>query len=248
MLNKKLILCILSVLVVYVNAQEVAYEDIERSETLSVSGKLEPEWGTTTSYYSVNAFACVPFYDSMSYNVTSPYNRYCTTSVCVFGCHVHIPGGAKITGMEVDGCDSTTTGKVYVDLRQVSWLGNLNTLATVESGTSNTPGCYFWFTTIDATVDNVYNSYLVVVSLKSGDDKTSFNSVRIRYQLQVSPAPSTATFVDVPTSHVFFQYVEALVRSGITSGCDATHFCPNNYVTRGQMAKFLAIALGLNWN
>ncbi len=54
-------------------------------------------------------------------------------------------GGAKITGMEVDGCDSTTTGRVYVDLRQVSWLGNLNTLATVESGTSNTPGCYYWF-------------------------------------------------------------------------------------------------------
>jgi hypothetical protein len=65
--------------------------------------------------------------------------------------------------------------------------------------------------------------------------------------LPVSPAPSTATFNDVPTTHPFFQFIEALYNSGITGGCSAAPplYCPDNPVTRGQMAVFLAKALGL---
>jgi hypothetical protein len=63
----------------------------------------------------------------------------------------------------------------------------------------------------------------------------------------MSPAPATATFPnDVPTSHPFFRYVEALYASGITAGC-GTGYCPDNPVTRGQMAVFLTKALGLYW-
>lgn len=36
-----------------------------------------------------------------------------------------------------------------------------------------------------------------------------------------------------------------LYREGITGGCTATRFCPDNGVTRGQMAAFLNRALGL---
>ncbi len=65
--------------------------------------------------------------------------------------------------------------------------------------------------------------------------------------LPVSPAPATATFNDVPTTHPFFQFIEALYASGITAGCQAAPplYCPDNPVTRGQMAVFLAKALGL---
>jgi S-layer homology domain len=65
--------------------------------------------------------------------------------------------------------------------------------------------------------------------------------------LQVSPAPGVATFNDVPTNHPFFQYIEALSASGITAGCQASPplYCPDATVTRGQMAVFLAKALGL---
>lgn len=35
-------------------------------------------------------------------------------------------------------------------------------------------------------------------------------------------------------------------RSGITAGC-GTGYCPDNPVTRGQMAVFLTKALGLYW-
>lgn len=70
----------------------------------------------------------------------------------------------------------------------------------------------------------------------------------LSWQRQLSPAPDSATFDDVPTGHIFFPHIEALAGSGITSGCDVDSFCPNAPLTRGQMAAFLATALGLNWD
>jgi hypothetical protein len=67
------------------------------------------------------------------------------------------------------------------------------------------------------------------------------------HTLPVSPAPAQATFNDVPTDHPFFQFIEALSASGITAGCQASPplYCPDATLTRGQMAVFLAKALGL---
>ena len=71
----------------------------------------------------------------------------------------------------------------------------------------------------------------------------------VGYVLQVSPAPGTASFNDVPTSHPFFQFIEALSQAGVTGGCQANPplYCPDAPLTRGQMAVFLAKALGLQW-
>ncbi len=66
------------------------------------------------------------------------------------------------------------------------------------------------------------------------------------WRRQVSPAPATSTFNDVPASDFGFQYVEALVASGITGGCGGGNYCPDNPVTRRQMAIFIAKALGLH--
>ena len=80
--------------------------------------------------------------------------------------------------------------------------------------------------------------------------QTSFASLTgivIGYKLQVSPAPATATFADVPTNPSYFRAIEALAASGITQGCGGGNFCPNQPVTRGELAKFLANALGLHW-
>ena len=71
--------------------------------------------------------------------------------------------------------------------------------------------------------------------------------VRLLYRRQVSPAPTAATFGDVPVAHPFFQFVEALAASGITAGCGSGNYCPDAPLTRGQMAVFLAKALGLHW-
>jgi S-layer homology domain len=58
-----------------------------------------------------------------------------------------------------------------------------------------------------------------------------------------------ADFNDVPTSHPFFQFIEALYHAGITGGCQTAPpmYCPDAPLTRGQMAVFLAKGLGLQW-
>jgi hypothetical protein len=76
---------------------------------------------------------------------------------------------------------------------------------------------------------------------------TGLAGMRVGYQLQVSPGPATATFTDVPTTSGQFKFVEALVSAGITGGCGTGIFCPTQPVTRGQMAVFLAVALGLQF-
>jgi hypothetical protein len=63
----------------------------------------------------------------------------------------------------------------------------------------------------------------------------------------VSPAPGSATFNDVSTTDQAFRFIEALSKAGITSGCQTSPplYCPDNQITRREMAVFLAVALGL---
>ena len=90
--------------------------------------------------------------------------------------------------------------------------------------------------------------HYIVVSLESTTASTSFYGVRAWWYRQVSPAPTTATFSDVPLTHPAFQYVEALAASGIVVGCGNGKYCPTQYVTRGQMAIYISKALGLFWS
>ncbi|MCC6366793.1 MAG: S-layer homology domain-containing protein [Bryobacterales bacterium] len=46
-------------------------------------------------------------------------------------------------------------------------------------------------------------------------------------------------FSDVPSSHPQFRYIQKMKDLGITSGCTLSTYCPNDAVTRGQMAAFL---------
>jgi S-layer homology domain len=95
----------------------------------------------------------------------------------------------------------------------------------------------------DGTVDSVdYSLYVFTYP------DTAIASVRANWRRQVSPAPATATFNDVPTGHPQFPFIEALAASGITAGCGAGNYCPDASLTRGQMAVFLAKALGLHWS
>jgi hypothetical protein len=80
-----------------------------------------------------------------------------------------------------------------------------------------------------------------------GDSSLIVQKVRVQWRRTVSAAPAVATFpVDVPTTHPFFQFVEALVSSGITAGTGPGTYGPDEPVTRGQMAVFLSVALGLD--
>jgi len=92
---------------------------------------------------------------------------------------------------------------------------------------------------------DIYSQYYVEVLM--GTPNESFSGAVLVWHRQMSPAPATATFNDVPTSDPYFRAIEALAASGITSGCGGGNFCPNDVVTRSQLAKFLAVALGLHF-
>jgi S-layer homology domain len=100
----------------------------------------------------------------------------------------------------------------------------------------------------DGTLDDAaYYVEALLPSSSSDLEFASFGGVRITWRRPVSPLPSAPTFADVPDSHPFYQFIEALAASGITGGCGGGNFCPQNALTRGQMAAFLAKALGLHW-
>lgn len=46
-------------------------------------------------------------------------------------------------------------------------------------------------------------------------------------------------FADVSNSNIFHNDIDALVDAGITAGCGGGNYCPNQAVTRGQMAAFM---------
>ncbi len=54
--------------------------------------------------------------------------------------------------------------------------------------------------------------------------------------------PCTGQFSDVTAANPFCGFVEKLAADGITGGCAPGTFCPNDPVTRGQMAVFLVAA------
>ena len=53
------------------------------------------------------------------------------------------------------------------------------------------------------------------------------------------PPPASGIFEDVPLDDPFAPWIEDLFHRGITAGCDAGRFCPEDPVTRATMAVFL---------
>jgi hypothetical protein len=97
-------------------------------------------------------------------------------------------------------------------------------------------------------INNTAGSYSILAILKkTATTSQGIYAFEVHYKLQVSPAPGFATFTDVPVGSPQHRFVEALVASGVTAGCGGGLYCPNQPVTRGQMAVFLASALGLHF-
>jgi hypothetical protein len=51
--------------------------------------------------------------------------------------------------------------------------------------------------------------------------------------------PAAPYFQDVASTHPMFKWIQKLRQLGITQGCNLIHFCPEDPVTRGQMAAFI---------
>jgi hypothetical protein len=197
----------------------------------------------------VGAWEFIGSTSEVTWNTNAGGARYVTGGGGQLNASPRFPNGALVEMLELHACDTSPTEQVVAKFQ---WCqvpgGTCIDFATVSTGASQTLGCGFFQTEFspDPFLIESGGTHMLVVTT-GPTNATFFTGVRAKYRLQVSEPPEEATFGDVPTNHQFFRFVEALAASGITGGCGGGNFCPNNPVTRGQMAAFLAIALGLHW-
>jgi hypothetical protein len=209
------------------------------------------DWGTTSSVMETYEASDFEIFTGAYGSADANLARSCgNSSPCGWSAGVRLPTGALVTAVELDACDTDPAAQVTFALfRNLKGGGLTTNLNGSLAGTGNAPGCGTFMANLSApeTVNNLNNNYFLEV-LSGPSNLTKFKAVRVIYRLQVSGAPAVATFPnDVPITHPFFRFVEALAKAGITSGCGPDSFCPDDPVTRGQMAVFLATALGLHF-
>jgi hypothetical protein len=209
-------------------------------------------WGTTNpAYVSVSEWQFSPSSSAIAYSdVGNPARRYSLTPFSYFLASPSLPPGALLQSLEFDFCNTQPDGgsSILLQLYGARATNYDLTLLTEITGAAN-QGCTSAvadLTGLNYTTDDVYHRLILeIVFGPNGDSTTSFSGAVVGYTLQVSPAPASSQFADVPVSDPAFQYIEALAASGITAGCGGGNFCPDATVTRRQMAVFLAKALGL---
>jgi hypothetical protein len=158
-----------------------------------------------------------------------------------------LPPGVVVDYIGINNLNDGTPLVVGASL----WVRYDNGLLTYLHGTSNTAHTD-WATDINASPFNEHlavpdrAAYMLRLEFDASPNFQYIGAVQVWWRSVVGPAFGVQTFNDVPDTDFGYQYIEALAASGITGGCGGGNFCPDNPVTRRQMAIFLAKALGLN--
>lgn len=195
------------------------------------------------------------------YSSTGTGGSYCGWYEAPLG----LPEGAKINSYAVFFYDNDATNDLSITINKnymsysagsspgVSYVSVPNSSFTTSSLTQA-----YEQTGYSASINQVVDTYTTAAPAKHQDyavrlvlpagSSLRFRGVWVFWTRQVAPAPSVATFNDVPTSHPFFNEIQQLSKAGITSGCGGGAYCPDSAVTRGQMAVFLSRSLGLQWD
>ena len=142
------------------------------------------------------------------------------------GNQVNLSGGGS---GPTSATDSTTILEPFVDVSSTDlFLPAIDLLReySITSGCDNSPTQPKY-----CPNDNITRGQMgvfVVRSIMGGDN---FSYTQAPY------------FTDVPSSHPFFQWIQKLRDLGVTSSCGSTaagqQYCPDDPVTRGQMAVFI---------
>ncbi len=219
----------------------------------------QPGWGLGYSSYFIPAAEFVPRSSDCEIQYKGLGYLYTTAGSGDNGClwaPLLLPAGSFLHGLRLfyyDNYVGDSIGFLVTRYYGETTVGYANLFWWDSTGE---PGYASYYGLVEETIryQPVFNDvdseqgYVVIVCPRTNSSNLAFKGVRITYQLQISPAPAVATFNDVPLGAFGFQHVEALVASGITAGCGGGNFCPNQPLTRVQMAVFLAKALGLHWD
>lgn len=243
---------VVSLLSAFLCARAAGGQEIAGKLPLATLKEIPHEYGTLDeTVTTISATSFLPSSNDVGYGVpayfTSPgLGRFCQPNVGVhYYATLDVPAGATI---DFIGFNTTTnTDAVYGIALWHRSRGGVKTFLTGYSVPA-----HGWDTDFAGPLGiqvngNADREYVIDVEQAPSPDYQYFGYVQVFWRRTVSPAPASATFNDVPTSHPFFQFIEALSASGITAGCGNGNFCPDQPLTRGQMAVFLAKALGLHW-
>ena len=200
--------------------------------------------------YTVTTISATSFTgrtSSMSYATSPSLGRYGGVDQLLdYYVGLDLPAGAVIDYIGLN----TTTDTAFVigvELLRRDRFGNLSPVGNLDSTIHD------WDTDINASpIGYLWHGRTgeaLILHVQNGPNPNFqfFGWVEVWWKRSVGPVVGGPTFNDVPSGHPFYQYIEALAASGITGGCGTGIYCPNNNVTRGQMAVFLAKALGLHW-
>ena len=200
----------------------------------------------------IHASGFLPTQNTMTYDAGFYFSSG-TVSALFAWAPVQLPTGSKILniGLYYDDTDPTPGNNISATLYAFPGFNASasNTVLAAASSSGSGGKGYAASPTIAYTVNNSVHAgggaQLAVLVYAPGG--TKFKAIDVVWTRQLSPPPGSATFADVPPNDPFFAAVEAFARAGITGGCAPGNFCPNGVVTRAQLAKFLARALGLYW-
>src|SRR5262249_2235578 len=129
-----------------------------------------------------------------------------------FHASAHVPKGGLLTFFDLDYCDivdgRTVEARLYPTPRTSPLSSRTISHPTAPTQASCT-SAYEDLTSQNITFNPNTDDLYVEVETHGGFLDSSFSGVSIFYQLQVSPAPATATFADVPTNSPYFKFIEA---------------------------------------
>jgi uncharacterized repeat protein (TIGR01451 family) len=168
--------------------------------------------------------------DSLS--AVSAYPAITLTLNVALGTASPVVNQVNVTGSgsaAASATDSTTILAPFADVSPTdAFLPAINLLReySITSGCDNSPLQPKYCPT-----DNITRGQMAVFVVRSITGGDNFSYTQAPY------------FTDVPSSHPFFQWIQKLRDLGVTSSCGSTPagqlYCPNDPVTRGQMAVFI---------
>ena len=232
----------------------------------STSAAIPRNFGTEDLIVDVvSGYDFQPFFSTVGFSSASGFRSATGPNNFQLGASFgRIPQGARLESIQIYFYDGSSTADVNLRACRQDRAAATGVVAGqecfIDITSSGMPGASAvevpipadfqdYLLAADVDGDNVEDTVdYYYIAETSGGLLTAIGAIRMNWRRQVHPAPSVATFNDVPTDHPQFQFVEALAASGITAGCGAGNYCPTAALTRGQMAVFLAKALGLHWS